>query len=245
MIYTKEQINNNIRRMLEEGRNNDDALDLFLKMKMENNLGPEQAFIKKGPSPAELKIHLLGSDDLSPDDVKLETLSMKTTRSNGQRLTVRLSPAITLYAEMSYDALQVTINGKNLTSMYLRSYRAEDVALWMIRQKQKLDTYMKDWDDVLAIAYKKVKIDHMAYLGIKAIFTDAMKDYPRLKFTVMEQKRRAKIIVRIPDTNLGVYIYAWWGSYKKQLPPQIESLKQLLDAHRKTCLKNFLISRRK
>ena len=52
MIYTKEQINNNIRRMLEEGRNNDDALDLFLKMKMENNLGPEQAFIKKGPSPA-------------------------------------------------------------------------------------------------------------------------------------------------------------------------------------------------
>jgi hypothetical protein len=158
---------------------------------------------------------------------------------------VKLSPACTLFAEQSYDSLQVNINGKNLTVMYLKYYRPEDVALWMIRQKQKLDTYMKDWDDVLAIAYKKVKIDHMAYLGIKAIFTDAMKDYPRLKFTVMEQKRRAKIIVRIPDTNLGVYIYAWWGSYKKQLPPQIESLKQLLDAHRKTCLKNFFISRRK
>jgi hypothetical protein len=97
----------------------------------------------------------------------------------------------------------------------------------------------------LQASYKKLKIDHMAFLGIRAIFTEAMKDYPRIKFAVVEQKRRAKIMVQIPDTNLGVYIYAWWGSYKKQLPPQIESLKQLLDAHRKTCLKNFFISRRK
>lgn len=243
MEYTKEQINNNIRKMLEEGRSNDDALDLFLKMKMMNDQSPERPFIAKSPSPAEVRIQLLGNDDIDENDVKL--VATNSPKSNGQRLVVKLSPACTLFAEQSYDSLQVNINGKNLTVMYLKYYRPEDVALWMIRQKQKLDTYMKDWDDVLAIAYKKVKIDHMAYLGIKAIFTDAMKDYPRLKFTVMEQKRRAKIIVRIPDTNLGVYIYAWWGSYKKQLPPQIESLKQLLDAHRKTCLKNFFISHRK
>ena len=41
MQYTKAQINNNIRRVLEDGRSNDDALDLFLKMNMENDLGPE------------------------------------------------------------------------------------------------------------------------------------------------------------------------------------------------------------
>ena len=245
MIYSKEQINNSIRKMLEEGRSNDDALDLFLKMKMENNLGPEQAFIKKGPSPAELKIHLLGSDDLSPDDVKLETLSMKTTRSNGQRLVVRLSPAITLYAEQSYDALQVTINGKNLTSMYLRSYRADDVARWMIRQKQKLNEYLDTWDVVLAWACKKVKIDHMAFLKIRALFTEGVKNYPRLKYTVIEQKRRAKIMVDMPFTNLGVCIYAWWGSYDKELPKQIESLKILLDAHLKSSLKNFYLHREK
>jgi hypothetical protein len=81
----------------------------------------------------------------------------------------------------------------------------------------------------------------MAFLGIRAIFTEAMKDYPRIKFAVVEQKRRAKIMVQIPDTNLGVYIYAWWGSYKKQLPEQIESLKQLIRVHRKSTIKNFYI----
>jgi hypothetical protein len=48
-------------------------------------------------------------------------------------------------------------------------------------------------------------------------------------------------MVQIPDTNLGVYIYAWWGSYKKQLPEQIESLKQLIRVHRKSTIKNFYI----
>ena len=62
-----------------------------------------------------------------------------------------------------------------------------------------------------------------------------------IKFAVVEQKRRAKIMVQIPDTNLGVYIYAWWGSYKKQLPEQIESLKQLIRVHRKSTIKNFYI----
>lgn len=241
--YTKLQISNAVNKMVEEGRSNDDALDFFLKMNMMNDLGPDRPFITNVPSPAEVRIHLLEYGDIDKDDIKLETTNTKN--GNTQRLVVKLSPTCSLYAEPSYSSLQVTINQKNMTVIYLKSYGASFVALWMIRQKQKLDQYMKEWDAVLAQAYKKAKIDHMAYLGIKAIFTDAMKDHPRLKFTVMEQKRRAKIIVRIPETNLGVYIYAWWGSYKKQLPPQIESLKQLLDAHRKTCIKNFFISRKK
>ena len=241
MTYTKAQINNNISKLLEEGKSNDDAFHFFLKMKMVNDLGPERPFITQGPSPAEVRIHLLGNDDIDEGDIKIET--KKAVRYNTQRLTVRLSPACTLYADQSYDSLSVTINGKNLTSTYLRSYRAADIALWMIRQKHKLEKYIEEWDAVLAYACKKVKIDHMAFLGIRAIFTEAMKDYPRIKFAVIEQKRRAKIMVNIPNTDLGVYIYAWWGSYKKQLPEQIESLKVLLDAHRKSSLKNFFIHR--
>jgi len=241
MEYTKEQINNNIRKMLEEGRSNDDALDFFLKMNMMNDLGPEQPFITKVPSPAEVRMHLLGNDDIDEDDIKLEMTKGKNCPT--QRLVVRLSPTCTLYAEKFYDSLQVTINEKNVTFMSLKSYSAANVALWMIRQKQNLEKYMNDWDVVLELAYKKAKIDHMAFLGIRAIFTEAMKDYPKLKYAVIEQKRRAKIVVNIPDTNLGVYIYAWWGSYKKQLPQQIESLKLLLDTHRKSCLNNFFVHR--
>lgn len=236
--YTKAQINNNISKLLEEGMSNDVAFDFFLMMNMVNDLGPERPFITKAPTPAEVRIHLLGNDAIDKDDVKLEMTNAKIPI---QRLVVRLSSNCTLYAELSYNSLQVTVNGRNLTVMYLKYYRAEDIALWMIRQKQKLDEYIEAWDAVLAYACKKVKIDHMAFLGIRAIFTEAMKDYPRIKFAVIEQKRRAKIMVNIPNTDLGVYIYAWWGSYKKQLPEQIESLKVLLDAHRKSSLKNFFI----
>ena len=238
--YTKAQINNNISKLLEEGKSNDVAFDFFLMMNMVNDLGPERPFITKAPTPAEVRIHLLGNDAIDKDDVKLEMTNAKIPI---QRLVVRLSSNCTLYAELSYNSLQVTVNGRNLTVMYLKYYRAEDIALWMIRQKQKLDEYIEEWDAVLAYACKKVKIDHMAFLGIRAIFTEAMKDYPRIKFAVIEQKRRAKIMVNIPNTDLGVYIYAWWGSYKKQLPEQIESLKVLLDAHRKSSLKNFFIHR--
>lgn len=238
--YTKAQINNNISKLLEEGKSNDVAFDFFLMMNMVNDLGPERPFITKAPTPAEVRIHLLDNDAIDKDDVKLEMTNAKIPI---QRLVVRLSSNCTLYAELSYNSLQVTVNGRNLTVMYLKYYRAEDIALWMIRQKQKLDEYIEAWDAVLAYACKKVKIDHMAFLGIRAIFTEAMKDYPRIKFAVIEQKRRAKIMVNIPNTDLGVYIYAWWGSYKKQLPEQIESLKVLLDAHRKSSLKNFFIHR--
>ena len=238
--YTKAQINNNISKLLEEGKSNDVAFDFFLMMNMVNDLGPERPFITKAPTPAEVRIHLLGNDAIDKDDVKLEMTNAKIPI---QRPVVRLSSNCTLYAELSYNSLQVTVNGRNLTVMYLKYYRAEDIAQWMIRQKQKLDEYIEAWDAVLAYACKKVKIDHMAFLGIRAIFTEAMKDYPRIKFAVIEQKRRAKIMVNIPNTDLGVYIYAWWGSYKKQLPEQIESLKVLLDAHRKSSLKNFFIHR--
>jgi hypothetical protein len=111
----------------------------------------------------------------------------------------------------------------------------------MIRQKQKLQEYIDSWDAVLETACKKAKLDRMAFLGIRAIFTEAMKDYPQIKYVIIEQKRRARIRVNIPNTDLGVYIDAWWGSYKKNLPQQIESLKMLLEAHRKSCLKSFYI----
>lgn len=239
MQYTTLQIKNNIRKVLEEGYSNEDALDLFLKMNMLNDLGPERPFILKGPSPSEVQTNLLGNDDIDKGDIKLDMIN--GTRVFTQRLVVKLSPICTLYAEMIHSSLQVTINKKNMTCMYLKSYNAQDVALWMIRQKQKLETYLEGWNDVLNNACKKAKSNRMAYLGIRAIFTEAMKDYPQVKYVFVEQKRRARIRVMIPETHLGVYIDAWWGSYKERLPKQIESLKLILDVHSKSNLKDFFV----
>ena len=239
MQYTKAQISNNIRRVLEDGRSNDDALDLFLKMNMENDLGPESPFIRMGPSPSDIHENLIGNDIIGKDDFKLEVT--KKSKIPVQRLVVKLSPTCTLYAEKSYASLQVTVNQKNLTSIYLKSYRAEDVALWMIRQKRHLEKYMEGWDAVLSQACKKAKSNRLAFLGIRASVIEAMKDYPRIKYDIVEQKQRAKIMIKIPNTHLGVTLYAWWGSYREQLPKQIESLKQIIDVHSKSTITNYFI----
>lgn len=241
MQYSKAQINSNILKALEAGRSNDDALDLFLKMNMENDLSNERPFIRQGPSPSDVYGNLIGNHDIDKDDIRLELV--KGIKTPTERLVVKLSPICVLYAEKSYASLQVTINDKNMTSIYLKSYRADDIALWIIRQKQHLEKYMQGWDAVLSKACKKAKSNRLAYLAIRAIFTDAMKDYPRLKYVIVEQRQRAKIKVMIPHTHLGVYLYAWWGSYKKQLPQQIESLKKILEVHSKSCLTNFFIYR--
>ena len=242
MQYTKAQINSNILKALEAGRSNDDALDLFLKMNMENDLSNERPFIRQGPSPSDVYENLIGNHVIDKDDIKLELT--KNSKIPTQRLVVKLSPICTLYAAKSYASLQVTINEKPLTSMYLKLYRAEDVALWMIRQKQHLEKYMEGWDAVLSKACKKAKSNRLAFLGIRAIFTDAMKDYPRIKYTIIEQKQRAKIMVKIPHTHLGVTLYAWWSSYREELPKQIESLKQIIDTHCKSNITNFFIYRK-
>ena len=204
VYYSKAQISNNIRKLLEEGKSNDDALDFFLMMSMRNDLGPERPSITKGPTPSEVKINLLGNDGIDKDDIKLELTNAANNPS--QRLVI---------------------------------------ALWMIRQKQKLKEYLEGWDAVLDAACKKAKLNRIAFLGIQAIFNDAMKDYPKIKYVIVEQRRRARIRVKIPDSNLGVNIDAWWGSYKERLPKQIESLKLLLATHRKSCLKNFFLYHKK
>ena len=238
MKFTKAQISNNIRSVLEEGRSNEDALDVFLKMNMMNDLSDERPFIRTGPTLSDIHMNLIGNEFISKDDFKLE---MTKGNKPAQRLVVRLSPTCTLYAEMWHSSLQVTINEKMMTFMYLRNYRAQDIALWMIRQKQNLEKYMEGWDAVLEKACKRAKSNRIAFLGIRAIFTEAMKEYPRVKYEIIEQKRRARIKVMIPNTHLGVNIDAWWGSYKESLPKQIESLKLLLKAHKKSNLTNFFV----
>lgn len=239
MKYDKAQINYNIRSLLEEGKSNADALDLFLMMNMVNDLTDERPSITKGPSPYEVHMNLVGNDVIEKDDFQLELV--KGNKSFTQKLIVKLSPMCTLYAEMNYFTLHVTINKKNMTCMYLKSYRAEDVAHWIIRQKQKIDKYMETWNAVLEQACKKAKRKRIASLGIRAIFEEAMKDYPQIKYEFVEQKRRIRIKVMIPNTHLGVFIDAWWGSYRERLPQQIESLKLIIEAHAKSILTTYFV----
>ena len=239
MEYNRKQISDRIRIALEGGTCIADALDLFLMMNMENDLTNECTSIKTGPSPSDVYINLIGNGVIDKNDFQLKTINSK--KNFTQKLIVKLSPGCTLYAEMYYLTLQVTINEKNTTRIYLKSYQAEDVALWMIRQKQNLDKYMKEWDTLLDEVCKKTKSRRLATIAIRAIFTEAMKDHPQVKYEFVEQERRVRIKVKIPDSHLGVYLDAWWGSYRERLPKQVESLKQIIETHSKSTITNYFI----
>ena len=84
----------------------------------------------------------------------------------------------------------------------------------------------------------------MALLAIKAIFTDAMREYTNVHYDFIEQKRRLRILVKLPGNKLGVVIDAWWGSYKERLPKQLEDIKRLIDFHNTLGRVDFVVSKR-
>ena len=90
MQYTKIQINSNIRRALEDGRSNDDALDLYLKMNMENDLGPERPFIRKGPSPSDVHMNLIGNHVIDKNTYIMEIKSLDSLPLDLSRLLAKL-----------------------------------------------------------------------------------------------------------------------------------------------------------
>ena len=240
MKYSKQVISNSILRYISEGINNGDILDSFLMMKMSNDLDEEKSLGKRAPSVFELTDHLRKHEAMEAKDYERSSM----THIGNPRLMVKLSPACTLYIENIRGILQVKVNDKSIAMLSIRMNKPEDVIQWIVRQKQNLESYTDEWNAIIKTASKKAKGNRMSLLAIKAIFSESMKGYPDLEYAFIEQKRRLRIRVKLPDSKLGVIIDAWWGSYKERLPEQIEDLKRLIEVHKTTRLKEFFVSHR-
>jgi hypothetical protein len=248
--YTKRSINNQILNALTEGKNQNDVRDMFIMTQMTNDMTEEKSTYQLPPSVSEINVYMLGNNVIDQADFSIQKINSNVLIS-AYRLIVKISPICTLYLEKSRlsikeksrQIIKVKINDKNIATTYLRNYRIEDIVKWIIRQKENFDTYLNEWETVVKTISKKVKTNNMALLAIKATFSDAMKDYPNIKYMFIEQKRRVRIKVHLPNNKLGLYIDAWWGSYKQRLPEQIEELKLLIEAHSKTQLKDFFVIR--
>ena len=227
--YNKREIINKVEKCLAEGMNNDDVQDIFLMMKMLNDLG-NKYFKVNVPSLASVNMNLIGNGVIAEKDFTLKDLNAGNQLE--QSLEVRLSPSRTLRIVKTRYALTGTVNNNPRGMQPLGNHDEGEMALWIIRQKQNLELYLQEWESVLKSASKKMKNHRMASLAIKAIFSEAMKDSPDVKYLYVEQKRRIRIKVWFPDSKLGVIIDAWWGSYRQRLPKQIEDLKKLLEVHK-------------
>ena len=248
--YTKRSINNQILNALTEGKNQNDVRDMFIMTQMTNDMTEEKSTYQLPPSVSEINVYMLGNNVIDQADFSIQKINSNVLIS-AYRLIVKISPICTLYLEKSRlsikeksrQIIKVKINDKNIATTYLRNYRIEDIVKWIIRQKENFDTYLNEWETVVKTISKKVKTNNLALLAIKATFSDAMKDYPNIKYMFIEQKRRVRIKVHLPNNKLGLYVDAWWGSYKQRLPEQIKELKLLIDVHSKTQLKDFFIIR--
>ena len=221
---------------LSEGWNHDSIKERFLTMRMARDFGEECYF--GSPTLQDIFDHLIAHDVIDNKDISTEYCGQGGTVP---RLNVRLSPTFSLHMEKKLRGLYVKVNES--VPMCLNPGNAANVVMWVIRQKRRLDEYLEEWEELLNESAKTVKGNRMAFLAIQAIFTEAMRDYPELKYEIIEQQRRARIIVEIPNSNICTFIDGWWGSYQQRLPRQIESLKLLIDAHRNSAIKRFYTTR--
>ena len=143
------------------------------------------------------------------------------------RLTVKIHPSLTLTVE-NYDGLTVTVNGCSKVKNWIWSLSAEETAQWMIRMKQNMPQYIEEWNVVLDDVLKKLKGQRLAMSAINAIFVNAIKEYPKVRYTIKQQKVRARIDVTLPN-NICKTIYAYWNTYMESLPRKLDELKALID----------------
>ena len=141
MKYSKQVINNTVLRYMSEGMNNDDILDSFLMMKMSNDFNEEYSLGKKAPSLSDIKKELLGTDVMEEKDYNVKMFGI--VNISVTRLSVKISPTCTLNIENVRGALQAKLNEKNRTTMSLQTTKAKDVAMWIIRQKENYENYIK------------------------------------------------------------------------------------------------------
>lgn len=175
-----------------------------------------------------------------------QELTLKTdlySRRN-QPFSVILAPGHKLDIESRYETNIITYNDNLRSRMYLSHNKPEQIALWIIALKDNIGECLEAWDYVSKEALKVVKSNNINTVTIKALFAEAMKDYPELEYEVVEQKRRLRFRVRIPDTRLCVMIDAWWKSYNKTLPQSIADLKTLIETINSSSIKEFHITRK-
>lgn len=233
-VKTKTIMRNMVVDALSNGQDCGSVKEKFLTMRMVRDFGEECYF--GSPSLQDIYDNLIACDIIDNKDISTEYIGQGRTVP---RLNVRLSPEVCLHVGRTTRGLSITVNESGPTFMYINPGNATNVLMWVIRQKRNLNLYLQEWEELFKESAKTVKGKRMAFLAIQAIFTEAMKDYPQLRYEIVEQKRRARIKVKIPNSNLGVCLDGWWGKYKEQLPKQIESLKALIEVHRNSAIKIY------
>lgn len=233
------QIINKIAGVLSSRPNNQEAAFFSYLQYVNRDLLTITSRFSVGPDLRIVYNTLLSSGKFGKQEL---TLKSDLYSRRHQPFSVILAPGHKLDIESRYDTNIITYNDH--LRMYISHNTPEQIALWIIALKDNIGECLEAWDYVSKEALKVVKSNNINTVTIKALFAEAMKDYPELEYEVVEQKRRLRFRVRIPDTRLCVMIDAWWKSYNKTLPQSIADLKTLIETINSSSIKEFHITRK-
>lgn len=222
------------KKLLSAGKDKDSMRNAFIREIMDFELSQLSSDDFNVAKPSEIYDYLLDDDTVDDNALRLDK-----SFNTHQILRFRLSPAYELKFETSVFALRIYFNGAEFNMFETRYLEAVDIAEWASRQNQRLEEYLTMWDGILNEIAKKSTMQRLALQAVKGLTTNALRDYPDVRFEVIEQARRVKVKVLFPQSNLGVNIHAYYGSYKKTLPTQLEDLKRLIEVQAQSSLKTF------
>lgn len=227
----------NYKKLLDSGRDKDTLRDRFVWELMTHELPQPKTDKSFVPRPANIYGCLL-------DDERIDNNSFCFERRKKllrciETLTVEIAPMYHVELENTEEALVVSFRANETSTWQVRFVDAAELAEWIIRQKLNLETYLTEWENVVSDAAKKAKTRRLVVQAVKALATETLRPYPNVKYDIFEQSRRVKLMVRFLNSNLGLNIYAYYGSYKKTLPPQLEDLKRIIEVLSHNAHKTF------
>lgn len=222
----KQDIISQITESLKRGENTEDVFVQYIYQCIFLERNPQATIMPKDPTPLSVWDKLKDNDVISKEDICLKFIDIVDDIYYMQ-LIVNIHPSLTLTIE-NYDGLTITLNGCSKVKNWVRYLSAEETAQWIIRIKQNMPQYTEEWNEMLDGVLKTLKGQRLAMSAINAIFVNAMKEYPKVRYTIKQQKVRARIDVILPNETCKI-IYAYWNSYMKSLPGKLDKLKVIID----------------
>lgn len=225
----KQHIITEVAEALRRGDNTEEVFETYLYRCMFLYRSPKPVICSYRPAPKDVYEALSNNDVICKEDICLEQTIVADNIY--YELEVKIHPQLSLTV-LNYDGLKVTLNGQSKVKNWVGHLAAEELANWMVRMKQNLQRHIEEWNTLPVTILKTLKMQKIALSAISAIFTNSMKDYPEVKYSIKEQKSRARIDVMISEYSSNT-IYAYWSTYQEKLPDRIEEVKALLDKSRK------------
>ena len=223
----KQYIITEVAEALRRGDNTEEVFETYLYRCMFLYRNPNPVICSYRPAPKDVYEALSNNDVICKEDICLEQTIVADNIY--YELEVKIHPQLSLTV-LNYDGLKVTLKRK--VKNWVGHLAAEELANWMVRMKQNLQRHIEEWNTLPVTILKTLKRQKIALSAISAIFTNSMKDYPKVKYSIKEQKSRARIDVMISEHSFKT-IYAYWSTYQEKLPDRIEEVKALLDKSRK------------